>query len=128
MAFFGNAVALIQYDSGVSPATNQAPAARSFNSSDNSPEDQVFGAVYNLTQTGGATSPTASLVVYVSNDNTNWIPFQTLGTNGTTTSQQGTIAINGWRYMKADLTVGGGTAPAVIAQVYIGWSGQATAV
>lgn len=125
--FQGGGQFLLNYNSGSDPATNQAAVAYAFRSSDNTPEDQSFQWTYYVQQSGGATSPTAAVLIEVSPDNVTWIPLNTVSVNGTTTTGQGSNASVGWKYARASLAVAGGTAPAVIARVYIGWSGQCSA-
>ncbi len=126
MAYTGQSFTLINYDSAGSPATNQSPTAKTFTSTDNSPEDQQFDLVYSLSQSGGATSPTSSLYIEVSSDNSTWFQAALIGLSSTS-GTAGRQSINGWKYMRARLVVGGATAPAVVCAVAVGFSGQGSA-
>lgn len=127
MAYFGsNQTALLSYDSGGSPATAQTPDAKVITSTDNTPEDQVFGLTWDVVQAGGAGSPTLTINIYGSPDGTNWILQQQITTNGTTTGSYGNATASLFKYAKATLTPGGSTAPSCVAKVWLGWSGQAS--
>jgi hypothetical protein len=128
MAFTNAGVFLLSYDSGANPATNQAAVVKRFVSADNTPEDQFFNLQVQLTQSGGATSPTAEILFEASLDGTTWFRVARWSTNGTTTEVLSTSSnVTAYPYARASLTVGGATAPVVVARVCVSWSGQCTA-
>lgn len=63
----------------------------------------------------GAVSTT--VVVQISNDETNWITLTTLAVSGTTTATDGAAMDAAWRYMRLNMTALSGTGAAVTAIV-----------
>lgn len=63
----------------------------------------------------GAVSTT--VVVQISNDETNWITLNTLTVSGTTTATDGAAMDAAWRYMRLNMTALSGTGAAVTAIV-----------
>lgn len=61
----------------------------------------------------GTGALTATVVVQVSNDGSNWLTISTLSLSGTTSATQGMALDAHWVYIRADLTVLTGTGATV---------------
>lgn len=82
----------------------------------------AFRAFLVATQSGGASSPTTDLKVQTSVDGTNWIDWTSvtqLTADGTNEELEGANSQDLGVYVRAVLTLGGGTAPTVAAKVLI---------
>lgn len=127
MAFVGSGAILLDYDSEGAAATAQTETY-TITSTDNSPADQVFYLFGTLTQSGGATSPVASLVVEQSVDGSTWAPAVAIDTDGTDESASITpVSVQMTKHLRVRLTVGGATAPAVVANVQLASDASFTA-
>lgn len=124
MAFCPDGELVINYTSGGSPATNQTFAWQ-VSCGTNNPESAVWMIAVDLTQSGGATAPTAELILEWSANGTDWIRFLSASTASGTPSMILSAdggSINVARYVRARLVVAGGTAPAVVAKCLLGCS------
>lgn len=57
----------------------------------------------------------ATVPVYVSHDNANWLLLGTISLSGTTSASDGFVAAGRWAYIRADVTAISGTGAAVTA-------------
>ena len=93
-------------------------------------QNQEFRAFFVVTTTGGASTPTADLIVQTSNDNVNWLTWvaATQVTTATTLVElKGATSLDCGRYVRAKLSLGGGTAFTTAAKLQILSNGRFTA-
>jgi hypothetical protein len=95
---------------------------------DNSPQDLVCVVDLYLSQSGGATSPTAALLLQASPDGEAWFTLARVATTGSTVEDYERVTVEPSSRMRVKLEVGGATAPAVEARCAIWTSGQASFV
>lgn len=69
-----------------------------------------FSVQYNEAGTGAIT---ATVVTYVSNDNTNWLTLGTTSLSGTTSTSDGFSWTAQWKYLRAGVTAISGTSATV---------------
>jgi hypothetical protein len=80
----------------------------------------VQKALVHITQSGGATSPTVTVKVETSVDNTNWVKVAELVTDTTTPTKNELLELPALaKHLRASATVGGGTPPNYTASVSI---------
>lgn len=121
-----NAAELLALDTGSDPATEQTRLV-TVTSTDPSPEDTAWRLALYLSQSGGATSPTAALTVQASPDGDEWFPMVKVDTDGTTSEEWTYTAVDVPKYMRIKLEPAGGTNPAVEARVALFCSNGFTA-
>lgn len=119
MAFLPTSQLVINYDSGVSPATTQT-YTWTVSTQDASPQDMVIYLFADLTQSGGSGSPTSELRLYTSADGSVWVRVRLdASTDGTTVSKQVSQEIAPTKYLRLSVVPGGSTAPVVVAKAII---------
>lgn len=75
-------------------------------------QNQEFRAALVMTTTGGASTPTADLIIETSNDGTNWMTWvqsSQVTTATTLTEIKGASALDLGRYVRARVALAGGT-------------------
>lgn len=119
MAFLPTSTLAINYDSGVSPATTQT-YTWTVSTQDASPQDMAIYLYGEMTQSGGVTSPTCEMRMYVSADGTNWVRVRLeFATDTSTPNKQVTQEISPSKYLRIQVVPAGGTAPIVVAKAII---------
>lgn len=125
VAYLSHVVVLLSITEAVT--TDQTGTAYRIDRTDNEVEEsETWACSGSLTQSGGATSPTGTLYLEVSDNGTDWIrlPVSDAATDADETvyfhAAQGAL----YRYVRAKLIVGGATAPSLTGRMILGTSGD----